>query len=381
MYEIKKYIADNHEEYISLIKKLVSIKAPSGNEDKRVFEIHKWLIDNDIKAYIDDAKNVIITEWFCEKCSDKNFKDTRLIMAHTDTVFSEDIDIEIKEDDKRISAPGIGDDTTNVAALMMACKYMKNNSEAPKMNTLIALNSCEEGLGNLKGCKIIMAKYSKRIYEMTSFDLGYDKIRVAAVGSMRFNVSVKTIGGHSFFDFGKENAIFHASKLVSKLYEIDTEKYNAKNTYNVGVISGGTSVNTIAPNANFLFEVRSDNGEALEDLKEQFYGIINQYKQEISSETAIEVECIGERPSARNLDEISQRHLIERGKNLIYDVTGNMPAEESASTDCNIPLSLGIPSICMGSYIGALEHTVDEYIEKSSLDKGLELVIKWMFLN
>ena len=130
----------------------------------------------------------------------------------------------------------------------------------------------EEGLGNLKGCRAIVAKYGSRMDALITFDgFRLDKITNQAVGSHRYRVTVKTEGGHSFGAFGNRNAIAVLSSMISTLYSVKVpQEGNSKTTYNVGIIEGGTSVNTIAQCATMLCEYRSDNVDCLETMRQEF---------------------------------------------------------------------------------------------------------------
>ena len=172
-----------------------------------------------------------------------------------------------EEKDGKLYAPGVGDDTANVALLMLIARYVILNHINIK-NALIVFNSCEEGLGNLEGIRHIMNTY-KNVKEFYSFDLTYEEIICKAVGSNRYKITISTDGGHSYSAFGNTNAIHIASEMIHDFYQYQVPK-RGKSTYNVGIIEGGTSVNTIAQSASFLFEYRSDNHEDLKEMIEFF---------------------------------------------------------------------------------------------------------------
>lgn len=142
---------------------------------------------------------------------------------------------------------------------MLMAAYVAN--EKPKTNggIVFVMNSCEEGLGNLKGSRALNARYGKRIEQVISFDGYLDGIVGMAVGSLRYKVTVKTAGGHSFADFGNVNAIERLSAIITELYQYKVPAGSAKTTFNVGTISGGTTVNSIAAQAEMLYEMRSDD--------------------------------------------------------------------------------------------------------------------------
>jgi acetylornithine deacetylase/succinyl-diaminopimelate desuccinylase-like protein len=205
---------------------------------------------------------------------------------------------------------------------------------------------------------------------MVSFDSMNEGFGVnRAVGSKRFRVSVKTEGGHSFNAFGKRNAIAHLANLICALEKVPLPK-GGKTTYNFGEISGGTSVNTIAQSAEMLYEIRSDNGESLAFMHEFFEKTVTAHQ---ASDAVITVTSVGERPCGRMVDPVLQSALEERARVGYRRFYGKEVSFVSGSTDCNIPLSCGIPALCVGCCHGKGAHTREEYVEKRSLLPGLKL--------
>ena len=230
------------DELIALIEALCRIPAPSHQEDQRAEFIQKWLKEAGAKGvYIDEAKNVIYPV-------DEAGKDAlSIFMAHTDTVFPDLTPFEPRTENGRMYCPGVGDDTANVAVLMMIARYAAQNGLKSPSGLVIAFNSCEEGLGNLKGCRALMERFQGRVGKVVSFDSGYDCVIARAVGSARYRVEVRTEGGHSFANFGNRNAIRYLSLLIDMLYAIKPpEKPGAHTTYNVGMIQGGTRALPVA---------------------------------------------------------------------------------------------------------------------------------------
>ena len=290
-------------------------------------------------------------------------------MAHTDTVFPDETPIPVKIEDGMIKAPGVGDDTTNVCAILMTLKYLAGAPVMPEQDTVFVLNACEEGLGNLKGCRAVVKRYEGRLGQLVSFDCGYDSGTVWAVGSRRYAITIRTAGGHSYGDFGAANAIAAAADMIHDFYRIDAKAMPGKTTYNVGVIEGGTSVNTIAQNVRFLYEYRSDRMEGLAMMEQQMQRVLAAYEQRADAE--VQVEQIGDRPSMGHVDEEAMAALQFKAEQIILKNTGIAPEFGSGSTDCNIPLSMGIPAICFGTYLGGGQHTREEYVRIDSLASGL----------
>ena len=249
---------------------------------------------------------------------------------------------------------------------LMAAKEEIPSPDYPSNSMILVVNSGEEGLGNLKGSRRIMADFGHRVKEFLTFDGNANAVVTKAVGSRRYRVIVRTEGGHSYARFGAPNAIAQLSSLIARLYEIRVPEIG-RTTYNVGTISGGTSVNTIAQNAEMLFEFRSDEREALDIMQAHFDRVLEEFRER---GVQIEVEMVGDRPCGLEVD---NSFLAERAVRAVEAHYGFSPRFSVGSTDCNIPLSMGIPAICPGCVMGAGAHTREEYVEIDSLLPGLKV--------
>ena len=303
-----------------------------------------------------------------------------VFMAHTDVVFPDTDSLPLKIEDGKICCPGVGDDTANLACLMMIAKYMTETGLVNELECaaaagvqpwglLLVCNSGEEGLGNLKGSRKICETYGKRIKEFYSFDGTLSDMAVRAVGSKRFRITVRTIGGHSYGAFGNPNAIAQLSELIHELYQVQVPR-EGKTTYNVGMISGGTSVNTIAQSAEMLYEFRSDSREGLSYMEDKFEHIMENAKKRGVN---LQIEVVGLRPCEGDVDKQARENMIKLASDTVTEYTGKVPNQTPGSTDCNIPLSMGIPSLCMGTYEGSGAHTREEYIMIDSLMSGYKV--------
>lgn len=366
---MKSFIENHKEQMYKTLEELCAIPSPSHHEHKRAEYCKRWLEGVGAKGvYIDDALNVIYPI-NCEG-SDK----ITVFVAHTDTVFPDLEPMPYVDDGTYIRCPGVGDDTASVVVLLYAAKYLIENGFNPKNGVMIVLNSCEEGLGNLKGTRQICKDFAGRIARFISYDGVFAKMDDRCVGSHRYEVEVFTEGGHSYGAFGRRNAIAVLSSVINEIYEIEVPKIgSSKTTYNVGGISGGTSINTIAQSAKMLCEYRSDNEDCLATMKAKFEDIFERAKERCLD---IKVNLIGERPCMGKVDLTKIDELADICRSVIEEVVGVKVSTQSASTDCNIPLSLGIPSLCIGVWNGGGAHTREEWIEKASIPVGLEVGIK-----
>ena len=360
-------------EAADIVRTMCNIPAPSHHEELRAEYCRKWFVDNGFKdVSVDKALNVLAP---LNVTADN---DIVVIMAHTDTVFPDTEPMGYEERDGYIYSPGVTDDTANLAVLMVCARYLKDNYQFGKDGVLIVANSCEEGLGNLKGSRQIAETFKGRIKEFISLDSS-SMLRyvTGAVGSHRYKVSVATEGGHSFGSFGNRNAIHVLSSMITSLYTVKVPKIgDSITTYNVGEISGGTSVNTIAQNAEMLYEYRSNNRECLEKMRVMFNSVVEAYR---AMGVEITVDLLGERPCSGDVDagkfDVLKKRYLASAKNVL-DVESE---ERFGSTDCNIPLSLGIPAICFGVCRGAGAHTRSEKLEVASLYDGCCLLLDFMF--
>lgn len=363
---IRNTIDSWQEEHLQLLTTLAQIPAPSGFEEKRAQFCKSWLEAQGAEGvYIDEVLNVIYPIGVTE--------DNPLVVfaAHSDVVFPDTEPLPLKIEDGKIFCPGIGDDTACVAALMMAAKYISQQGLVPKESgVLIVINSCEEGLGNLKGTKKLFADFGHRISEFVTFDDHDYRAVNRAVGSKRYRIAIDTEGGHSYGAFGNRNAIACLASLIDTLYGIQVPPMG-KTTYNVGTISGGTSVNTIAQHAEMLYEFRSDCRESLAIMENHMNRAIEEVR---AKGICVTVTPVGDRPCSGDVDEAKMKALMDRAAGLTRRHHGCDITFGSGSTDCNVPLSMGIPAICVGCYEGAGAHTREEYVIIDSLLPGLMFV-------
>ncbi|MBQ9854740.1 MAG: M20/M25/M40 family metallo-hydrolase [Clostridia bacterium] len=366
-----KWIQNHTEEAESLLKTLGKIPAPSHHEEKRAAFIREWFENAGAKdVSIDEAKNVIL------KIGNTEEGPLSVVMAHTDIVFPDMQPLPMREENGRLYAPGIGDDTANLVALMMAAKYMLSQNISPKGGLIIAANACEEGLGNLKGVKQILKDYEGRIQSLVSLDCGIGEIVNNAVGSCRVKITVRAEGGHSYSDFGNANAIVQMAEIIRRLYE-KTPPASAKTTYNAGVIEGGSTINSIAGECSLLYEYRSEKRECMQEMDAYLNETLDFFKNKGYN---IQTEVLGIRPCKGDVDEEKQAQLTGKAVQLIEAITQKPASTEAASTDANASLALGIPSVTIGAIAGGGAHTRGEWIELNCLKNALSValgVLKW----
>lgn len=368
--ELKAYIDENQDALVKLLDTLCRIPAPSNHEELRAEFICKWYEEQGCKgAYVDSALNVIYP-YHCE--SGENLV---AFSAHSDTVFPDMEPFDVIYDGDIMRCPGVGDNTSNLAIMMLLASWITNHGLVPKQGILFVASSGEEGLGNLKGIRQVMKDYEGKIAELVALDGSYDGIVNGAVGSLRYKVGIHTEGGHSYGCFGNQNAIQTLSSMINTLYTYKVPK-PGKSTYNVGSISGGTSINTIAQYAEMLFEYRSDVRESLASMNEFFLSVIETYRH--MDNVQVDLTLLGERPCTGDVDQEKQVALQNKALDIIENYTGKRVGMESGSTDCNIPLSVGVPAICFGGHMGVGAHTREEHLNVKDLHVGMTIVAAFM---
>ena len=365
----RRYVETSREEVLALIETLCAIPAPSNREEKRAAFCRDWFAAaGAADVYVDKALNAVCRLNYSEG------RPVIVFMAHIDTVFPDLEPFRPQRRDGRIWCPGAGDDTANLALLMLSARYCLREGIGSDSGILFVANAGEEGLGNLKGSRRIMADYAGRVRRVVSFDGGMESVVDAAVGSERYMVRVEAEGGHSFSDFGHSSAIHLLARMIGELYEIEPPaRAGSITTYNVGTIQGGTSINTIAQDAEMLYEYRSNDRTCLEEMRRAFEGVVEKYR---GRARGLSVELVGSRPSTGDVDAGEQEALAAQVADIVETVTGVRPRRKPGSTDCNIPLSLGVPAVCVGGYRGGGAHTREEWVELDSLPAGMEIVLR-----
>lgn len=364
--ELIEYGKTNEKEALELLKTLGKIPAPSHKEDKRAEFVSNWWKEHGAKnVHIDNAKNVVLA------LNDTGSNSLHVCMAHMDVVFPDETELPMVEEGNILRAPGIGDDTMNLTHLLICSKYMMEHETELEDGLLIVANACEEGLGNLDGSKEIQRVYGDRIKTWISFDGNAGGIVNRPVGSHRYRVTVKTEGGHSYGNFGRDNAIEILARIIEDLYKIETPT-EAYTTYNVGVIEGGSTVNSIAQKASMLYEYRSSGESCLTIMKEKMNAIISSYQEEGKD---IQVELLGERPGLGKIDIDALDKYSSLNASLVRPFVENEIEFSEGSTDANIPLSKGILANTIGTATGVGAHTREEYVDTDGLAPGISMVL------
>ncbi len=290
---------------------------------------------------------------------------TVLVAAHIDTVFPLGTDVTVKSDGEILRAPSIGDNSASVAAMLFAADLLIRRGVRLEGDTLFVATVGEEGLGNLRGIRAAMETYGDEVDYVIALDGSLGSLVRQGVGSRRFRLIITAEGGHSWGAFGSPSAIHSLGRIIAQISDIRVPS-NPKTTFNVGTISGGTSVNTIAARAEAVIDMRSLDPAELKRLEERVRRIVSETSRQCG--TSAELELLGDRPTGM----IPEDHPLCRVVREVHQHLGIQTRCYPSSTDGNVPLSMGIPAVTVGVTLGGNGHRLDEYIHTTPLAKGLE---------
>jgi acetylornithine deacetylase/succinyl-diaminopimelate desuccinylase-like protein len=292
-----------------------------------------------------------------------------LVNAHLDTVFPEGTDVKVKRQGTRLSAPGIGDDTRGLALVLALIRTLDAAKLTTPTDILFAGNVGEEGEGDLRGMKFLLTKgkYKDRITQVLAID-GNESSAVTSggVGSKRYRVTFKGPGGHSYGAFGLVNPAFAMGGAIAKFGRLEVPA-KPKTTYGVGVVRGGTSVNSIPAEVSMDVDLRSEACAELKKIDDAFLAVVREAVDEenrtrSTKEGKIEVDpkVIGERPCG----ETPMNAPIVQAASAAIRAFGLTPSFTISSTDANVPMSLGIPAVTIGrGGPGGRSHSPDEWAD------------------
>src|SRR3954447_3570947 len=327
-------------------KRITEIPAPPYKEKVRAEYFLKRMQELGFKeASIDSEGNVIAL-----RKGSGGGRPKLVVSAHLDTVFAEGTDVTVKEKDGAIIAPGIGDDSRGLAAMLSLIKAMNENQVATVGDVMFVGTVGEEELGNLRGVKALFRDHAD-IDGFISIDgLGITRVVNQATGSHRYEFTFKGPGGHSFQEFGLPSAIHAMGRAVAKIADLQTPS-DPKTTFTVGTVSGGTSVNAIASEARMAVDMRSDSTEELLKLEARLLDLVKQAVVEEnarwnSDKMTVEIKLIGDRPAGLVAMDSPLVQTTQRAVSVVTRAPRVTFA--GSSTDSNLAMSLGIPAVTIG---------------------------------
>lgn len=292
--------------------------------------------------------------------------DPVIVSAHLDTVFPIDAPLLSQRTEVRLIGPGVGDNAIGVAALLDLAIEI-SAKPAPGDVWLVA-NVGEEGLGNLVGMKNVVARFGKKVSAYLIIEgMAFGHIYHRGLPIRRFQLDAEGLGGHSWIHKGRKSAIHALIEVGASILELPLGG-SAKSSLNIGTLHGGTTINTIASHAHFEIDLRSEDGEQLDRLSKDVEKTVLSFE---NSEVELHLKIIGERP----VGEIPPKHaLVLAAQDILRQAGIKKSYLEAGSTDASIPLSMGLPAVCVGITKGGGAHSLEEYIEIEPIERGFNSV-------
>jgi acetylornithine deacetylase/succinyl-diaminopimelate desuccinylase-like protein len=375
----QQFVDSDHDRLIREIIAITEVPAPPFKEAERARVFAQMMRDSGLtNVEIDPEGNVL----GLRKGSGSG--PLVAIAAHLDTVFPEGTEIQVRREGNRLLGPGVGDNSRSLAVLLAMIRALDSANVQTTGDILFVGDVGEEGPGDLRGMRYLFQKgrYKDRIRMFISVDgagSGSD-IVTGALGSRRYRVVFRGPGGHSYGAFGLVNPSYAMAKAIDRVSKISVPS-SPRTTFNVGVIGGGTSVNSIPNEVWMDVDLRSESPQQLDKLAEEFIRQVrgaaddeNRTRSTTQGKIDVEAKVIGERPSGMTALDSSIVKLATAAANKF----GLYPTYSVGSTDANIPISLGVPAITLDSGgTGGRAHALDEWInvEKGNSVRGINLVM------
>jgi tripeptide aminopeptidase len=351
--------------------RITEIPAPPFQESQRAAAVKSLLAETGLQAQIDKTGNVI------GELRGTNEKEIVVIAAHLDTVFPPGTDVKVHRDGTRMTAPGISDNGSGLAALVAMARAVRSARLMPQRTVLFVADVGEEGEGNLRGMRAVVEAYRGKLKGVVVLDgSGTDHVTTKALASRRLEAQITGPGGHSWSDFGMPNPI---NALVRGSVRFINTKVpsNPRTTFNIGQIEGGTSVNSIPYEARLKVDIRSESEDELTRLESALRECVaagvrdemESARDRSKGKLEWKVELLGSRPGG----ELSLDSPLLAALRSADEFLGNQSRIERSSTDANIPLSLGIEAISIGAGgNGGGAHSLQEWYDSAGRELGLK---------
>jgi acetylornithine deacetylase/succinyl-diaminopimelate desuccinylase-like protein len=377
--EAAAFVAGDHDRFVRELVALTEIPAPPFKEQARARAFMEMLRQAGLAdVEMDDEGNVMGL-----RRGSSGDAGLLLVNAHLDTVFPEGTNVTVRREGTRLMAPGIGDDTRGLAAMLAVVRAMHAARIRTRRDILFAGNVGEEGEGDLRGIRFLLqkGKYKDRITQVIAIDgTDSDDIVRGGVGSRRYRVAFKGPGGHSYSAFGLVNPAFAMGGAIARFSKLQVPP-RPRTTYSIGVVSGGTSVNSIPTEVRMDVDMRSESCGELRTLDAAFLRILREAVDEENAARStkegpitVDPKLIGERPCGETaMDD----PLVGVAAAAIRAFDGT-PSYTFSSTDSNMPMSLRIPAITIGrGGPGGRQHSPDEWtdVEPGRAARNLRLLL------
>lgn len=344
----RQSLAADYDRIVSEITTLTEIPAPPFKEAKRAAVYLEMLRAAGLRDVEADAEGNVMG---LRKGTGGG--PLLVVAAHLDTVFPEGTDTKVRREGNYLNAPGVGDDTSSLPVLLAFIRALDKAGIRTRSDILFMGDVGEEGPGDLRGMRHLFnkGKYKGRIAQFISVEPGRDRVTNGGVGSKRYKITFKGPGGHSFGAFGLVNPAYAMADAMVAFGKMQVPE-TPKTTYNIGVVEGGTSVNSIPFETAMTVDMRSvDAGELakedayLKSILDPAVARENAARSTAKGKIEYKLELIGDRPVGHTAPDAP---LVKTAMAAIA-IGGGKPELESSSTDSNLPMSLGIPAVTIGS--------------------------------
>jgi acetylornithine deacetylase/succinyl-diaminopimelate desuccinylase-like protein len=293
-----------------------------------------------------------------------------VVSAHLDSVFSPATDLAHRRSRTRLTGPGIGDNAVALAALVELAFDLRDRR--PAGDIWLVANVCEEGLGNLRGMIEVVERFGKSVAAYLVLEgMALGHIYHRALPVRRYRLQVRARGGHAWIHWDRPSALHKLLRLGEQLLRIPLPR-EPRTTLNIGTMSGGRSINTIADEASLELDLRSESDRTLEELEARIQETISRHQDE---SVAIRLDLVGSRPGG---DLGTDHPLVLAASESLRRNGERDRILEAGSTDASVPLNRGLPGICVGLTKGGEAHTLHEYIEIRPMRRGYLSLVQLM---
>lgn len=361
-------LAREHQaELLQEVMQIAAIPAPTGEEGERAEHVaSRMRLVGLSDVQVDSVGNAI---GFLPGSGEGP---RLLVAAHLDTVFPKTVDVRPRLEGDLLHGPGVGDNSASIAVMLWAAKLLQAAEVKLSGTVIFAATVGEEGLGNLRGMRAVFDRFGDQVDYCLPLDGSLGGMVCQSVASRRFKLVVQTGGGHSWGSFGVPSAVHSIARMITGITSIRVPTH-PRTTFNVGTISGGTSVNTVASAAEAVIDLRSLDMQELQRLEDKVRAVC----QEVGRHDSVqwELQLLGERPGGS----IAEDHPLCLLVRAVHSELGLTTRVYASSTDGNIPLSRGIPAATVGVTLGGNGHRLDEYIHTAPLGLGLAQVMLLLY--
>ncbi len=291
-----------------------------------------------------------------------------MVSAHTDTVFPAEADLTLRQENDIIYGPGLGDNSFGVSGLLALIKVICEQDLIPQRDIWFVATTREEGLGDLGGMRAAYKTLQDKVCCVINLEgLAFGHIYHAGIAVRRLHIVATAPGGHSWLHFGRPSATHAIVELGSRILAIKPPE-TPRTTYNIGLLEGGQGINVIATQAGLWLDMRSEDQKALRALEHEIRQQIDSLQTE---ELKFSIEIVGDRPSGQ----IPANHPLVQAAIETLTIVGMQGVLETGSTDGNVPLAAGCPTVTIGITRGGNAHRMDEYAETAPVALGMKQLI------